>query len=221
MNNKIKRALGIGVRATLVIAILLVIIFKYNELVNIDVRALVEKTDTLFEAGAAVVGVYGLKAIVFVIPASVLYMAVGMAFDFAPGLLVNAIGIFFELNITYFIGKFLGGEAVEKKLSASKKGQKIIELRDKKTPYLYVARLLPVFPIDFVSLFFGASNMGYIRYILISFFGVMPRIILITLLGDKIYDLIPVKFMMTVVVFALLAASIVILIKYIKKKDKK
>ncbi|MBO5290215.1 MAG: VTT domain-containing protein [Clostridia bacterium] len=221
MNNKIKRAVGIGVRATLVIVILLVIIFKYNELVNIDVRALVEKTDTLFEAGAAVVGVYGLKAIVFVIPASVLYMAVGMAFDFAPGLLVNAIGIFFELNITYFIGKFLGGEAVEKKLSASKKGQKIIELRDKKTPYLYVARLLPVFPIDFVSLFFGASNMGYVRYILISFFGVMPRIILITLLGDKIYDLIPVKFMMTVVVFALLAASVVILIKYIKKKDKK
>lgn len=219
MNNKIKRAVGIGVRATLVIAILLVIIFKYNELVNIDVRALVEKTDTLFEAGAAVVGVYGLKAIVFVIPASVLYMAVGMAFDFAPGLLVNAIGIFFELNITYFIGKFLGGEAVEKKLSASKKGQKIIELRDKKTPYLYVARLLPVFPIDFVSLFFGASNMGYVRYILISFFGVMPRIILITLLGDKIYDLIPVKFMMTVVVFALLAASVVILIKYIKKKS--
>ena len=221
MNNKIKRAVGIGVRATLVIVILLVIIFKYNELVNIDVRALVEKTDTLFEAGAAVVGVYGLKAIVFVIPASVLYMAVGMAFDFAPGLLVNAIGIFFEINITYFIGKFLGGEAVEKKLSASKKGQKIIELRDKKTPYLYVARLLPVFPIDFVSLFFGASNMGYVRYILISFFGVMPRIILITLLGDKIYDLIPVKFMMTVVVFALLVASVVILIKYIKKKDKK
>lgn len=218
LNNKIKRAVGISLRALLVIAILLVIIFKYNDLVNIDVRALVEKTNSLFEAGAVVVGVYGLKAVVFVIPASVLYMAVGMAFDFLPGLLVNAIGIFFELNITYFIGKFLGGERVEKKLLSSKKGQKIIELRDKKTPYLYVARLLPVFPIDFVSLFFGASNMGYIRYILISFFGVMPRIILITLLGDKIYDLIPIKFMMTVVVFALLAVSIIVLIKYIKKK---
>ena len=51
------------------------IIFKYNDLVNIDVRARVEKTDTLFEAGAAVVGVYSLKAIVFVIPASVLSRA--------------------------------------------------------------------------------------------------------------------------------------------------
>lgn len=218
MNEKIKRALGIAARAGLVAAILLIIIFKYNELVNIDVRALVEKTNSLLEAGAAVVGIYSLKAVVFVIPASVLYMAVGIAFDFLPGLIVNAIGLFAELNLTYFIGKFLGGEAVEKKLRASKKGEKIITLRDKKTPYLYLARLLPVFPIDFVSLFFGASNMGYLRYILISFFGVMPRILLITLLGDKIYDIIPVKFMMTVVVFALLGASVFILIRYIKKR---
>lgn len=221
MNKKTKRIIGIILRASLVAAILLTVIFKYDDLVNIDVRALVDKTNSLLEAGAAVVGIYALKAVVFVIPASVLYMAVGMAFDFLPGLLVNAIGLFAELNITYFIGKFLGGEAVERKLRESKKGEKIITLRDKKTPYLYVARLLPVFPIDFVSLFFGASNMGYIRYILISFFGVMPRILLITLLGDKIYDIIPIKFMMTVVVFALLAASIVILVKYIRKKDKK
>lgn len=219
MNNKTKRIIGIVLRVALVLAILFVIIFKYNDLVNLDIRALVEKTNSLFEAASAVVGVYSLKAVVFVIPASVLYMAVGMAFDFVPGLIVNAIGLFAELNITYFIGKFLGGERVENKLRQSKKGEKIITLRDKKTPYLYVARLLPVFPIDFVSLFFGASNMGYLRYILISFFGVMPRIILITLLGDRIYDLIPVKFMMTVVIFAILTASIVILIKYIKKKS--
>ncbi len=218
MNNKTKRAVGISLRVLLVAAIIITVVFKYNALVNIDVRALVEKTDSLFEAGAAVVGVYGLKAIVFVIPASVLYMAVGMAFDFLPGLTVNAVGLFAELNITYFIGKFLGGERVERKLRASKKGEKIITLRDKKTPYLFLARLLPIFPIDFVSLFFGASNMGYIRYILISFFGVMPRILLITLLGDKIYDLIPVKFMMTVVIIAIVAAAIVMLIKYIKKK---
>ena len=218
MNNKAKRAVGIFLRVLLVLAILITVIFKYNDLVNIDVRALVEKTDSLFEAGATVVGVYSLKAIVFVIPASVLYMAVGMAFDFLPGLLVNAIGLFAELNITYFIGKFLGGERVERKLKASKKGEKIISLRDKKTPYIFVARLLPVFPIDFVSLFFGASNMGYVRYILISFFGVMPRILLITLLGDRIYDLIPVKFMMTVVIIAVVIAAVVMLVKYIRKK---
>lgn len=220
MNNKTKRTAGIFLRAALVAVILFTVIFKYNELVNIDVRALVEKTDTLFEAGATVVGIYGLKAIVFVIPASVLYMAVGMAFDFLPGLLVNALGLFAELNLTYFIGRFLGGERVEKKIRSSKKGEKIIALRDKKTPYIFLARLLPIFPIDFVSLFFGASNMGYLRYIFVSFFGVMPRIILITLLGDKIYDLIPIKLMMTAVIIAIAVASVVVLVRYILKKDK-
>lgn len=220
MNNKIKRTAGIILRASLVAIIVLTVILKYDELVNIDVRALVEKTDSLLGAAAAVVGVYSLKAVVFVIPASVLYMAVGMAFDFWVGLAVNAVGLFAELNITYFIGKFLGGERVEKKLLSSKKGEKIIALRDKKMPYLFSVRALPIFPIDFVSLFFGASNMGYIRYILISFFGIMPRIILITLLGDKIYELIPIKFMMTVALIAVVAVSVVMLVKYIAKKDK-
>ena len=69
MNNKTKRAIGISLRALLVLIILLTVIFKYNDLVNIDVRALVDKTDSLLEAGAAVVGIYSLKAVVFVIPA--------------------------------------------------------------------------------------------------------------------------------------------------------
>lgn len=60
--------------------------------------------------------------------------------------------------------------------------------------------------------------MGYVRYILISFFGVMPRIILITLLGDKIYDLIPVKFMMTVVIIVIIVAAVTALVKYIRKE---
>lgn len=218
VGNKVRRILGIVLRVALVLAVFIAVILKYNSLVNIDVRALVEKTDSLFEAGTVIVGVYSLKAVVFVIPASVLYMAVGMAFDFVPGLIVNAIGLFAELNITYFIGRFLGGERVEKRLRQSKNGEKIILLREKKLPYLYVARLLPVFPIDFVSLFFGASNMGYFRYVLISFFGIMPRIVLITLLGDKIYDWIPVKLIMNFVIIAILGVAIVLLIKYLKKK---
>ena len=220
MNNKIKRAVGIGLRAALVLAILFVIIFKYNDLVNIDVRALVEKTNTLFEAGAAVVGVYSLKAIVFVIPASVLYMAVGMAFDFVPGLLVNAIGLFAELNITYFIGKFLGGERVEKKLKQSKKGEKIIELRDKKTPYLYVARLLPVFPIDFVSLFWGASKCKFPRYFIASVVGIMPRVVLFTILGDGIYDYIPIHLIIKIVICAIPVACVVYLVRHFIKIKK-
>lgn len=42
MNNKTKRIVGIALRVALVLGILFVIVFKYNDLVNLDVRALVD-----------------------------------------------------------------------------------------------------------------------------------------------------------------------------------
>ena len=217
MSPKVRRAIGITVRVALVLAIVIFVLVKYDELRNIDVAAVAEKAGNSVFAAVAVIGIYILKAIVFVIPASVFYVAVGMAFRLLPAILVNALGIFAELNVTYFIGRFLGGEAVEKKLKASKYGDKILMLRDKKTPYLFLVRLLPVFPIDFVSLFFGASNMGYGRYLLISFFGIMPRVILFTALGEIAYNIIPYELMIYIAIGAVLAAAIVATVKYIRK----
>lgn len=219
MSDKTKKAIGIALRVALVLAVLLFVILKYNELRNIDIAAIVEKAGNSTFAAVAVVGVYILKAIVFVIPASVFYVAVGMAFSVGVAILINAIGIFAELNVTYFFGKFLGGERVEKKLKATKYGEKILLLRDKKTPYLFLVRLLPLFPIDFVSLFFGASNMGYIRYMLISFFGIMPRVVLFTVLGELVYNYMPYDLMITVALAAVVAALIVGTVKYARRSS--
>lgn len=209
---------GSVARIALVIAIIVTVITKYNELVNIDVRELVSGAKNTFEAALAVEGVYALKAVLFVIPASMLYMSVGLAFDFKLGLLINAIGIFIELNLTYFIGRFLGGDRVEKKLRESKYGEKIIKLRDEKTAQIFLVRLLPIFPIDFVSLFFGASKMKYSHYMFVSFLGIMPRVIIITLLGDTIYKFLPRKLMMTIIIIAIVGAAIWGTVKYIRKK---
>ncbi len=110
MKEKTRLIFMTALRVSVVAVIIITVILKYEELTNLDVRALIEKTNNLEEAGALIVGIYALKSIVFVIPASMLYMSVGIAFDFLPGLLINALGIFAEINITYFLGKFLGGE---------------------------------------------------------------------------------------------------------------
>ena len=209
-----------ALRVSVVAVIIITVILKYEELTNLDVRALIEKTNNLEEAGALIVGIYALKSIVFVIPASMLYMSVGIAFDFLPGLLINALGIFAEINITYFLGKFLGGEKVEKKLDGTKYGAKIIELRDKKTPYIFLVRLLPVFPIDFVSLFLGASGMKYLPYLLVSFFGILPRIAIFTFFGDTLYQYIPKNLMMILIAVVIVGVMIAGIIKGVKtKKD--
>lgn len=214
----LKKAFGIAIRVAFIIAVVVTVIVKYDELVSLDVRRLIADADNFYASAATVVGVYALKSVLFVIPASMLYMSAGLAFDFLPGLLINALGIFIELNITYFVGKFLGGETVEKKLAATKYGDKIIKLRDEKTAQLFLVRLLPVFPIDFVSLFFGASGMKYLHYMLVSFFGIMPRVIIITLFGDTLYEYLPRELMVLLIIAAIVAALIFGTVKYIKKK---
>lgn len=55
-----------------------------------------------------------------------------------------------------------------------------------------------------------------------SFLGLAPRVILFTILGDKIYDYIPMKLIMTICLFAIPVAVIAIIIKAaVDKKRKK
>ena len=90
-------------------------------------------------------------------------------------------------RIKAYASVILGGEYVEKRLKGSKAGDKVLALGDgKKLSVLFLVRFLPVFPIDFVSLFLGATKLPYWKYALISLGGIMPRVILFTILGDGI-----------------------------------
>ena len=197
MKENVKKAFGIGIRVAFVIAVTVTVILKYRELVSLDVRGLVAHADNVYIAALSVLGVYALKSVLFVIPASMLYMSAGLAFDFLSGLLINALGIFIELNLTFLVGRFLGGDRVEKKLRETKYGEKIISLRDEKTAQKYP------------------------HYMLVSFFGIMPRVIIITLLGDKIYDYLPRELMMILIILAIIGALVFGTVKYIKKVSSK
>ena len=75
-------------------------------------------------------------------------------------------------------------------------------------PALLSIRALPVFPIDFVSLFWGASRCKFPRYLLASLLGILPRVVLFTILGDGIYDYIPIHLLVKIIICAIPARSI-------------
>ena len=72
-----------------------------------------------------------------------------------------------------------------------------------KFPALLSIRALPVFPIDFVSLFWGASRCKFPRYLLASLLGILPRVVLFTILGDGIYDYIPIHLLVKIIICAI------------------
>ena len=218
MNKKTKATLLALLRATVAMIIFVLAVINYEKLKNIDVRALVEASSTVTIAILTIWGIYLVKSVLFIIPASLIYISIGMAFETWQACLISLVGIILEVTVTYFLGLFLGGDYVNKLLAKSKGGKKILDMKfNDNFPAFLGIRALPVFPIDFVSLFWGASKAKFPCYFFASVIGIMPRVILFTILGDGIYDYIPIHLIIKIVIFAIPVGVVIYLTRHFIK----
>ena len=215
---KFKQVALTALKILLPIAIFVVVLINYDTLKNLDVRALIEAAPSVWAAAGIVLGVYAVKAVVFVIPASLVYISVGMAFSTPVAVALNCAGIAIEITISYLLGRFLGGEKVDK-LLRDKKGYATLEKLKSRGRYAFIFLLrFASFPIDFGSLFFGASNFAFPSYFLMSLCGILPRVIVLTILGYGIYELIPMKYILIGVLCAVPVVLIVFAVTAVRKK---
>lgn len=223
MTQKTKNTLTLLAKIGVAVIILTVIIMNYETLTNLDVRAIVENASSVYAAIGIILLIFFGKALLFVIPASLIYVSVGMAFTPVTAITVSFAGISIEVLATYLLGLFLGGDTVNKLLSKSKNGQKLLE-KDitNKFSVLFLARFTGL-PIDFTSLFLGASKCNILRYYTASILGIMPRVIVFTILGDTIYEIIPMQLLIKLIICVIPIVVIVFVVKHFldKKKNSK
>lgn len=209
-------------RCVTALSLFAVAIIYYDELSTIDVRALADVTDKLVILIIMVLSLYIVKALVFVVPASLVYVAVGAIMDPVIAVIVNLAGIFIEVSVTYWLGRFLGKDAVYKLLSKKETGRKLLEKDiQSKASVLLTIRAIPAFPIDFVSLFYGASGCSYLKYALLSLAGISWRVILFTILGDAIFSWIPMDKIILIVICLIPVGVIYYLVKKFVLEPKK
>ena len=207
----------------IVVALTLIIIaaVNYKTLSTLDIRALVATASSLYIAIAIILGVYFVKAVLLVLPASLIYISVGLVMDWKIAVLVNMLGIVVEVITTYFLGKFLGKDAVEKKLSKTKGGEKLLAMKGRnKNTATFIIRFVPAFPIDFSSLFMGAFDFKFLPYFIFSVAGLAPRVIGFTILGDGIYNYLSLKNILIIAAVAVPAAAVALIIRSRYKKNK-
>ena len=221
MENKKKETVGIILRAVVAMILFIIAIVNYDKLSGLDVEALLSQFDKTGIIVAVVLALYFIKGLIFVLPASVIYVAVGVILDTWLAIGVNVLGIIIEILAAYFLGRFLGKDYVHRLLSKKEAGRKILatNFQDKKW-LIFVTRLLPVFPIDFLSLFFGATRSNALMHFILSVAGLAPRVILFTVIGDNLFKWIP----MDKLIFIIICCSPVGVIVYLVKKlvlDKK
>lgn len=221
MTQKTKNTLLLFAKIAVAAVILTVVILNYETLTNLDVRAIVENASSVYAAIGIILGIFFAKSLLFVIPASLIYLSVGMAFSPVTAILVSFAGISIEVMATYLLGLFLGGDTVNKLLSKSKNGQKLLKMDiTNKFSVLFVARFTGL-PIDFTSLFLGASKCNVLKYYFASVLGIMPRVIVFTLLGDTIYEIIPMDLLIKIIICIIPVVIVVFVVKYFADRKKK
>ena len=213
---KFKKNASTALKILIPIVIFVVVIFNYDKLKNLDVGAIVAAAPSVWAAYAIVLGIYALKAVLFVIPASMIYLSVGMAFPVPVAVALNCIGIALEVTISYFLGRLLGGDKVDKLLRGKKGYDKIEKFKSKgRFAFVFLLRFSS-FPIDFGSLFFGASGFAFPSYFLMSLCGILPRVIVMTIVGEVI----PMKYMLIAVLCAVPAVLVYFVVNAVRKKKK-
>lgn len=101
----------------LIIALIVVIIVNFDTFRNLDVRGLVDRANNTFLAACIAILIYVLKTFTMVIPAIAIYIAVGLCFKPWVAMIVNTVGLMLELALGYWLGRFIGGDFIQKRLA--------------------------------------------------------------------------------------------------------
>lgn len=179
-------------RVIIVIALLIIIVLNFDTFRHLDVEGMVQRAGSPWRGFLVVMAIFAIKSIVLVVPAALVNIGVGVAFSPVIGLLVNTAGVVVELTTSYFMGYFLGGEFVERQLQKMKRGREYLEDDSKDSGVvMFFLRIIPVFSVNAISMFYGSSHYNYWKYLGISMAGMMPRVIVLSLFGNAIYEYLP------------------------------
>ena len=132
---------------------------------------------------------FACKTLSLMFPIKLLEMASGLLYAPIWAFLINLIGCAVCISIGYLLGRYLGQAAAKKAASKSKRLTALLERQRSNIIFFsFLLRCMSFLPMDAVSLYFGASRVTYWKYLLGSLLGLLPNIMISTLMGSGLSD---------------------------------
>ena len=137
-------------------------------------------------AALAALAAYAVKSQTVVIPYALVAAAVGLVFELPLALLINAAGSVICTSVPYFTGRSSDGVLVDSLLDRHPRLRRVYE--DNRRHLFLVSLVLRVTNLsnDLLGLFFGSLRMKYGEYLCSSFIGILPAMVLYTVLGNDL-----------------------------------
>ena len=206
-----------------VLMIALMAVIYFTALKDLTFEQILNYTPTAPLAAAAVILLmYALKSLSYFFPMLLIAAAAGAVLPRYAAIPVNLLGIVIMASIPYAVGKYAEGEVVDK-LAA--KHEKISIVREYSTKHqrfgAFFLRIVSCLPYDIVSLVMGSLRFNYKDYIIGSFLGTAPGIILTTFMGSAITEPLSPEFIICAVIEVIIAVSSAVAYRIHRKKQGK
>ena len=109
------------------------------------------------------------------------------AFILGPlqGFFYSAVGLFANASVLYALGYLVGYKTVQQ-LSGTRTHQLSQRLSRNGILTITTLRFVPVAPFTVISLIAGASHINYREYILGTLLGIIPALVIMTLVGNQL-----------------------------------
>lgn len=132
---------------------------------------------------------YAAKSATIFFPLIVLEITVGYLFSTWAALGINFAGMLISLTVPYWIGKAVGMDAIQKLIQKYPKFAKLIGQQQKNSFFLcFFLRVISCLPGDVVTMYLGATQTSYWKNLSAGTLGILPGMILATLMGSSIQD---------------------------------
>lgn len=137
----------------------------------------------------AILLLFAVKSVIPIYPTSTVCFLTGAVLPMYFAIPVNIIGFTVLLTVRYFWGSRFGAGNAWKIISKTDTMRRLIQQDGKGNSALLVAlRLIPGIPVNSISGIYGSFDFGYVKFVLFSVIGFMPRLISYTFVGRNIFD---------------------------------
>lgn len=128
-----------------------------------------------------------LKTQIFILPFNALYLISGIVFSLPAAFAVNVIGTFLQLTAAFRRGR-RSQSRFTKFIARKFKINRILERDGGNLMLLFGLRIVPLFPINTVSMLYGGVKCSYYQFCIVSIVGLTPKIAGYTLIGKAVFD---------------------------------
>lgn len=173
-------------------------------------------------AALAALAAYALKSQTVVVPYALIATAVGLIFDLPAALAVNTLGSVVCISLPYLTGRGSDGVLVDALLARQPRMRAFYEANRRHLFLVSLVLRVANLSNDILGLVFGSLKMKYWEYLLSSLVGILPAMVLYTVLGNDLDPFsAPVLICFGVDVASIAAAFLLLRARSGKKADNK